>query len=1080
MNDTRTALLSEIEQLRASNRKLEEALAQTTTALEECRNKYRALFEQTNVGVFLIDFEGRYLDVNCTAAKMLGYTVEELIAHGLLEIVVKSELDNAFNVLRLLLDGEKVPIYERTFRKKDGSFIPVEINATLVSNAQGQPLYVQSIVQDISKRKQSEAMFTHERDLLVTLIETIPDSIYYKDTQGRFLLINSAQAKILGVTDKNEAIGKTDFNFFEPQHSQIAWEDEQKILREGTPMLDRLEHFKDASGQEIVMSATKVPLRDASGAICGIVGVSRNITERQRVEESVQRKEAELRLILDTLPVMIWYKDTNNTILSCNLAAAEAVGRRVDEMVNIPTHLLYPDQAEAFFVIDQQVIETGKPVMGRLYELAKANGETYWVKNDKIPIMDENGVVTGILVLDSDITELIKSQQALSQSELRYRSLFENALEGIFRTTVDGRFLDVNPALVRILGYDSAEEVLKLKLPDDLYVHPQQRQQILDRYDPVGVVNDLELTWLKKDGSHIQISLYAHVIRDAEGQVLYYEGLVRDITERKRAQEKILQQNRRLLALQAASTEINASLSTRRVLDTAVYEIAMIMGVQVCSISEWNQEEDYVQEVARYTPEGYLTEEQEAPRYYLKDYPQTRLMLNEGIIVQNTLSSPDQDPHEAAYMRQNQFKTAVMLPMIVRGQVIGVIELEDTRFEYVFNEEEITVLQLLANQTSSALENARLYDKAQQEIAERKRSEEKFRQLMETVEAGVMIYQDGKVVYANPAAEHITGWQQEQLAGENLWHMVHQEFHKRFRQRIEERLNTFSEPSHHEFKIMTPQGQERWLYVTAANIEYDGKPAVLGTALDITERKHAQEQRLELAVEKERVKLLSAFVRDASHDFRTPLSTINTSIYLLRRLVDPERVQRQLDVLQQQSDHLERLVDGLFTMSRLDSSGHLELNKLSLYEILHDLLTKMQTPITQKGLDLIVDFEKDVPMILADRVEIHRALMCILENAVQYTHQGVIRARLMIQDKHAVIEIKDDGVGIDSADLPHIFERFYRADKARSTQTGGLGLGLSIAKKIVEAHNGKIEVESEIGSGSTFRTLLPINQTPRE
>ena len=121
----------------------------------------------------------------------------------------------------------------------------------------------------------------------------------------------------------------------------------------------------------------------------------------------------------------------------------------------------------------------------------------------------------------------------------RYRSFFEHALEGIFRSTPEGRFVEVNPALVRMLGYQSAEEVLALKLPDDLYVDPPQRAHLRARYEPAGVIEGVELLWKKKNGEQIIVSLYARAIRNARGHVVAYEGLVLEVTARKRAEEAL-------------------------------------------------------------------------------------------------------------------------------------------------------------------------------------------------------------------------------------------------------------------------------------------------------------------------------------------------------------------------------------------------------------------------------------------------------------------------------------------------------------------------------------------------------------
>lgn len=138
-----------------------------------------------------------------------------------------------------------------------------------------------------------------------------------------------------------------------------------------------------------------------------------------------------------------------------------------------------------------------------------------------------------------------RTREAQRESERLYSSLFTHALEGIFRSTPEGRFLHVNPALVRMLGYESAEEVLSLTLPDDLYVDPTQRAHLRATYEAAGVLEGVEVRWKKKGGEHIIVSLYARTIRDTHGTVIGYEGMVLNITEHKRMEEALRQSEAR-------------------------------------------------------------------------------------------------------------------------------------------------------------------------------------------------------------------------------------------------------------------------------------------------------------------------------------------------------------------------------------------------------------------------------------------------------------------------------------------------------------------------------------------------------
>jgi two-component system phosphate regulon sensor histidine kinase PhoR len=219
--------------------------------------------------------------------------------------------------------------------------------------------------------------------------------------------------------------------------------------------------------------------------------------------------------------------------------------------------------------------------------------------------------------------------------------------------------------------------------------------------------------------------------------------------------------------------------------------------------------------------------------------------------------------------------------------------------------------------------------------------------------------------------------------------------------------------------------------------------------------------------------VLTDFVRDVSHDFRTPLSTINTSIYLLGRIDDPIKRQQQLNTLRDQVKHLDKLVDALLTMSRLDSGLLAVFKPFDLNLLVLEAIQSVGTHITEKQHVVLTELDDNLPHIWGDIHEIHRALRELVMNAVQYTQQrGEITIRTYQDSGMVVIVIQDNGYGISPKDLPHIFDRFFRADQARSI--GGVGLGLSIVRKVIEHHQGEIIVESVLQHGTQFVIRLPI------
>lgn len=271
--------------------------------------------------------------------------------------------------------------------------------------------------------------------------------------------------------------------------------------------------------------------------------------------------------------------------------------------------------------------------------------------------------------------------------------------------------------------------------------------------------------------------------------------------------------------------------------------------------------------------------------------------------------------------------------------------------------------------------------------------------------------------------------------------------------------------------------QARWLQYQIVKVS-DG---VAITARDITERKQAEQERIELAVERERVQMLQHLISDTSHDLKTPLATLNTSVYLLKKFItDTERRDHYAGILQAQVSHLVKILDDMDSIAKLDDSKEtFYFEPLELNKFLRRVSSDHEALALQKGQTLHFEAADETVIIIADETKLRRAVTNLITNAVHYTPQGGdIRVKLNKRGECAAVEVVDTGVGISEIDLPLIFERFFRAAKTRNSN--GSGLGLAITKRIVEAHNGSIEVESVPNKGSTFRILMPLPETPPE
>lgn len=271
------------------------------------------------------------------------------------------------------------------------------------------------------------------------------------------------------------------------------------------------------------------------------------------------------------------------------------------------------------------------------------------------------------------------------------------------------------------------------------------------------------------------------------------------------------------------------------------------------------------------------------------------------------------------------------------------------------------------------------------------------------------------------------------------------------------------------------RGEEkpRWLEARFTPIDEEDTLVIVR---DITENRAVASERILNQVQQDRIEFLRDFIGSVSHDFRTPLSIIRNNMYLIKRLHDkPDRRDDKIQQVEEQTRRLERLVNDIIIVSRLDSDLDASYVRINLIQHVSSAVSNVAHRASAKNITLGVETKVSELLVLGNDLSLHQAFGALIDNAIQFTNDGdTITATLDCdQDNRAVITIADTGTGIDEDDLSKVFDYFYRADKARARDTGGSGLGLNIAKRIIELHRGTIDIDSELGVGTTVTVTLP-------
>jgi PAS domain S-box-containing protein len=534
--------------------------------------QYCALVENSAEMLALMSAEGTILYANPAISRLLGYTSQELTGASAFELIHPNELDSMREMFRDLVKKPGLR-FVREFRAhgRDGTWHSMEGFAMNLLHTPGVGAVVVNAT-EITDRKRAET----ERLVISEIIDALNVSSRLNEL---FVQIHSALKKVLYAENCFVALfdKKTEtfrFPFFidrfdsVPAPQKLGRSCTEYVFRSGWPMLITQKVFDEMVRRgdvELVGTPSPawlgVPLRTPSATLGVLVvqnyedstiyterdldfltSVGGHIAlaiERKEADDALRKQQEEQQVIFHSAPLMILYKDRENRILRANRAAAMAHGMEVEELEGRFASENAPERAQKYHRDDLDVIQSGQPKLGILEEFQLPSGEIRMLRTDKIPYRDEHGNIIGVIAFSTDVTERHHAREALRRSEANYRSLIQNAPYGICRASAEGRLLDVNPALVEMLGYASEAELLGRDLVAQVFADPVYARQILQEAE--GRNRDAETDWKKRDGTSIRVRLSVRLVRAAESPSVYYELVAENITERRALETQLRQ-----------------------------------------------------------------------------------------------------------------------------------------------------------------------------------------------------------------------------------------------------------------------------------------------------------------------------------------------------------------------------------------------------------------------------------------------------------------------------------------------------------------------------------------------------------
>jgi len=1009
--------------------------------------RFQTYWENAPSGMAMIDKDGKFLYINPKFKEMFGYDLNDIpcgrewfrLAYP--DPAYRHEAISTWvNDLKASRPGEMRP---RTFAVncKDGTRKFIKFVAAQLVDGKNQ-----IICEDVTESMLAEKALRESEERYRAVVDQASESIFIFDADTKLILeSNKAFCDLMGYEIK-EVTGLNVCDIVR-QDRQSVDADVQRVLACGRNFLGERQYIrKDGSHVDVEVSANLIVFSDRR-MICA---VARDITERKRVEQRLQRTEAQYRALLEQIPAITYTAalDDASSTQYISPQIEPILGYSPEEYKADPdiwSKRLHPDDRDRVLAELKASLASNRPFKSE-YRMIARSGRTVWFRDEAVVVQDSTGerlFRQGVMV---DVTERRQAEKALIESEEKFRTLFHSASDAIFIHDLDGNFFEVNQAACDRLGY-ARDELVRMK-PYDIDP-PNSASLVREHINEVLQTGQkvFESAQASRDGRVIPVEMNARLIDYMGREAILCVS--RDITDRKRAEDELRWKTAFLEA------QVETSLDGILVVD----ERTQIILTNQRLLNMWK-----VPQMIR------------------------NLRTDEALLqyVADKTKNPDQFLGKVRYLYSHQDETSRDVIEFKDGMVLDrysspVVGKDGKYYGRIWIFHDITDYK-------HALEALR-------------ESERRLADIIDFLpDATFVIDHSGKVIAWNRAIEAMTGIKAADIIGKGDYEYALPFYGERRpilidlvlkpQEGIEKRYTNLRRQNGTLVGgayMPTLKGGGIFLIGSAAAL-YDSEGNISGaieSIRDVTENKHAEEELRKAKEEAESaMRAKSEFLANMSHEIRTPMNAvIGMTGFLLNSNLDPD-LRECVDIIHSSGDALLAIINDILDYSKIEEGkGVLENQPFNLLECIESSMDLVRSKAAEKSLDLICKIDDSVPeTLMGDFTRLRQVLVNLLSNAVKFTDAGGVSVTATSQkrdDRHEIcITVRDTGIGIRPDRMDRLFKSFSQVDMSTTRKYGGTGLGLAISKRLIEMMGGEIWAESEVGKGSAFHVVIEASCAP--